>query len=280
MYQAEADTARSAGMDVRLMDFEALVSGNMERSLRTIQKSSSIAPAVYRGWMMTPDQYAAFYNGLSALGVCLINQPQEYKYCHYLPEWLPELSKLTPETSILRMKADEPLTREQVAQSLSPFGTDAVIVKDFVKSEKHHWSEACYIPDASDTDQALGVAQRFLQLRGNELQGGLVFRKFMAFRSIGTHPKSRMPLTEEFRVFVLNGKVMIIMNYWDEVEYAGVLPDFQMLIPTMADIPSRFFTVDVACLENGDWMIVELGDGQVAGLPDNSDLKQFYEALA
>jgi hypothetical protein len=48
----------------------------------------------------------------------------------------------------------------------------------------------------------------------------------------------------------------------------------------MADIPSRFFTVDVACLENGDWMIVELGDGQVAGLPDNSDLKQFYEALA
>jgi hypothetical protein len=177
------------------------------------------------------------------------------------------------------MKPGESLTSEQLAQSLLSFGASAVIVKDFVKSEKHHWADACYISAASDTEQALRIVQRFLALRGDDLQGGLVFRKFTSFRSIGTHPKSGMPLTEEFRAFVLDGKVLTCMNYWDEVEYPGVLPDFQALLPAVASTPSRFFTVDFARLENGEWMIVELGDGQVAGLPETADLKQFYEAL-
>jgi hypothetical protein len=280
LYQVGCEAARAAGMDVHLVDFEALIrDDNIEKALRAISKSSDSVAAVYRGWMMTPDQYLLFYNGLSALGVSLINQPEEYKHCHYLPEWLAELSNMTPETSVLPMKPGAQLTREQIAQSLSAFGADAAIVKDFVKSEKHHWSEACCIPDASNSDQALGVAQHFLQLRGDDLQGGLVFRKFKSFRSVGTHPKSLMPLTEEFRAFILDGKVMTVMNYWDEVEYPGVLPDFQTLLPAVARIPSRFFTVDFARLENGEWIIVELGDGQVSGLPDTADLKHFYDAL-
>ena len=281
MYQAEFDAARSAGMEVRLINFEALVNeGNVGKALQSILQSPDYEKtAVYRGWMMTPDQYLAFYNGLSELGIRLINQPEEYKYCHFLPDWLPKLSSITPESSVLQMKPGDALTHEQVARSLTSFGTNAVIVKDFVKSEKHHWSEACYIPNASDAEHALAVAQNFLRLRGDDLQGGLVFRRFEKFRSVGTHPKSGMPLTEEFRAFVLDGKIMMVMNYWDEVDYPGTLPDFQMLLPAVASISSRFFTVDFARRENGEWMIVELGDGQVSGLPDNADLKQFYGSL-
>jgi spermidine synthase len=29
-----------------------------------------------------------------------------------------------------------------------------------------------------------------------------------------------------------------------------------------------------------DWLIVELGDGQVAGLPENVETRNFYEALS
>jgi hypothetical protein len=29
--------------------------------------------------------------------------------------------------------------------------------------------------------------------------------------------------------------------------------------------------MDIAKKENGDWIILELGDGQVSGLPDNAD---------
>jgi hypothetical protein len=39
---------------------------------------------------------------------------------------------------------------ERVAQALRPFGDGAIIVKDYVKSQKHYWAEARFIPSASD----------------------------------------------------------------------------------------------------------------------------------
>jgi hypothetical protein len=37
--------------------------------------------------------------------------------------------------------------------------------------------------------------------------------------------------------------------------------------------------MDVAQRRSGDWLIVELGDAQVAGLPDHADVDEFYKAL-
>jgi hypothetical protein len=45
-------------------------------------------------------------------------------------------------------------------------------------------------------------------------------------------------------------------------------------------VQSRFFTMDVARRLDGAWMIIELGDGQVAGLPEQADAGAFYRALA
>jgi hypothetical protein len=44
-------------------------------------------------------------------------------------------------------------------------------------------------------------------------------------------------------------------------------------------VDSHFFTMDVAQQDNGSWLIVELGDGQVAGLPHNADIPEFYKSL-
>jgi hypothetical protein len=46
-----------------------------------------------------------------------------------------------------------------------------------------------------------------------------------------------------------------------------------------AAVRSRFFTMDVARRLDGDWMIVELGDAQVSGLPREGDAGPFYELL-
>lgn len=37
--------------------------------------------------------------------------------------------------------------------------------------------------------------------------------------------------------------------------------------------------MDVAKKENGNWIIMELGDGQVAGLPENASAKYYYNKL-
>lgn len=37
--------------------------------------------------------------------------------------------------------------------------------------------------------------------------------------------------------------------------------------------------MDIVQKKTGEWIIMELGDGQVAGLPDNANKKEFYSAL-
>lgn len=44
-------------------------------------------------------------------------------------------------------------------------------------------------------------------------------------------------------------------------------------------MPSRFFTIDLAQRADRAWLVMELGDGQVAGLPARAHPTAFYRAL-
>jgi hypothetical protein len=47
-----------------------------------------------------------------------------------------------------------------------------------------------------------------------------------------------------------------------------------------ARIPSKYFTMEIARLDDGNWTIVELGDGQVAGLPSPDLAPEFFTRMA
>ena len=108
---------------------------------------------------------------------------------------------------------------------------------------------------------------------------GLVFRKFEDLEFLTNHSKSKMPLTKEFRLFFLHGKLIQAFNYWDEGDYGNTKPDLDIFKEVGKRIKSNFFTMDIAKKKNGDWIIMELGDGQVSGLPDNADKTSFYKTL-
>jgi hypothetical protein len=121
----------------------------------------------------------------------------------------------------------------------------------------------------------------FKQIRGEEFQGGFVFRQFIELEPIGVHPKSQMPLTQEYRLFVLNKKLIAYSEYWTGENYVNKLqPNSQQFEPLFAKIKSHFFTIDIAKTKNGDWIIIELGDGQVAEYLGDEGLAQFYAALS
>ena len=44
-------------------------------------------------------------------------------------------------------------------------------------------------------------------------------------------------------------------------------------------LKSSFYTVDFAELENGEWIIIEVGDGQVSGLSPNQYVFKFYDEI-
>ena len=97
---------------------------------------------------MTPARSRRLYEALSARGVFLINDPGQYRHCHLLPECHAVIEGFTPKS--VWLTGD--LGIDRIMEALAPFGNAPVIVKDFVKSRKHEWAEACYIPSAADRE--------------------------------------------------------------------------------------------------------------------------------
>jgi hypothetical protein len=279
MYEHEAEAARQAGLDYALLNFEALVDEwNASAATRRIAAAASPEVGVYRGWMLRPAAYEQLYEALAALNIFLINAPPAYRHCHYLPESYAVIEGQTPPS--VWLKLEDGLSIEQIMDALQPFGDKPLILKDYVKSRKHEWAEACYIPSAADRAAVERVTTRFLELQGPELNEGLVFREFVPFEPLGTHAKSGMPLTKEYRIFFLDGRWLLTAPYWEAAAYGDLLPPDDLFQEVVQRVQSRFFTMDVARRLDGAWMIVELGDGQVAGLPEQADAGAFYRALA
>ena len=69
----------------------------------------------------------------------------------------------------------EDFSEESLKELLSKF-EGAVIVKDYVKSRKHEWYEACFIEDVKDTENALKVINNFIERQDDLLTGGIVLR--------------------------------------------------------------------------------------------------------
>ena len=277
-YQAESAAAERLGIAFTLVDHDALACDNDPvKAVRRVPQQADHGLGLYRGWMLTPDQYRLMYEALDAKGVRLLNDPAAYRHCHYLPESYPVIEPHTPRSVWIKTTGD--VSTDEIMELLRPFGSAPVVVKDFVKSRKHEWAEACFIPSASDRASVERVVRCFLELQGDDLSEGLVFREFVEFEPLGRHPKSGMPLTKEFRLFFLDGQLVFWTPYWEGADYHGSVPPVERFAAVAGGVRSRFFTMDVAQRRGGDWLIVELGDAQVVGLPEHADVGQFYKAL-
>lgn len=277
-YAAEVTAADDLGIPYELVYYEAFVNEqNAERAVRRVHMRDQPEFVLYRGWMLTATQYRQLYLALAMRGVRLVNDPRAYRTVQYLPDSYPFIAHCTPRTVWLRTGGE--ISDDALVHLLAPFGSGPIIVKDFVKSRKHEWEEACYIPSATDHAVVTRVVHRFLELQGDDLNVGLVFREYVPLAPLGAHPQSGMPLAKEFRVFVFEGVPTYVTEYWDTGDYGGVQPPVAIFDDVMRSVPSRFFTMDVAERREGGWLIIELGDGQVAGLPERADVRDLFRAL-
>lgn len=281
-YASEAAAASSIGIAYNLINFEALVDrDDPEKAVSKVppknREAESDEIALYRGWMLTPAKYGQLYSALESRGVRLVNTPEQYRHTHYLPESYRAIEPYTPHT--IWLSAEHDLSISTIMQALTVFGDAPIVVKDYVKSRKHEWAEAFFIPSASNRAEVKRVAGNFLTRQGADLQGGLVFREYVELASLGKHPKSNMPISQEYRVFYLNGEPLRWYPYWEEGIYNEDEPPLSAFFGAAANVQSRFFTMDLAKDKNGKWLIVELGDAQVAELPGRDNAHDFYRAL-
>ncbi|MFE9203458.1 ATP-grasp domain-containing protein [Micromonospora sp. NPDC007230] len=248
-FAAEADAARAAGVDVAVVDHDALA--RLDGTERAVARVTSGGEAVYRGWMLTSAQYAAFAEALALRGVVLRTGPQQYRRAHELPGWYPCLQAVTPASTWT--EGDD---RAAFDEACSGLGAGPAVLRDHTKSMKHHWNEAMFIPDVDDRAAAWAVADRFRQLREDDFAGGFVLRRFEHFTGA------------EVRTWWINGACRLIGPHPDTPnDYPPSDIDVTDLAPRVAALRLPFVTVDLALRADGVWRVVEVGDGQVSDRP-------------
>lgn len=273
LYQDEYNVCVGLGLKTFLISFRNTTLGQNP----LVSKSNFDTPitGIYRGWMLTAPQYLFLYNSLLQRNIQLVNSPDQYEFAHHLPNNYSLLEGHTPKTTF------KPLVGKyryrHFKEQVEAFNGGSIIIKDWVKSQKHYWNEACYIPNSKNWKSTQKVIKRFIELQGQDLIGGLVFREFVKLEHLGNHPESGMPLTTEFRFFIYKGSVIAKMNYWDEVSYQELNPPIDKFQSIIQKANSNFFTVDIAKKVDGEWIIVEIGDGGVSGLPESQDKDSFYK---
>lgn len=218
--------------------------------------------AVYRGWMMKPEQYKDFYNLLLGKNIRLVTEPEQYKLMHVFPNVYDSLKEDTAKMEIYPLHGQ--IDVERLKTSFERF-----MVKDYVKSVKGTDFPKYF--DRSITQEEFDKwMQVFYKYRGNLLTGGICIKEFFDLKYYGKR-------TNEYRVFYINHEIATVSRNSAQGIYTPLPP--QELIDKYKNLNSNYYTVDYAELEDGTWKILEAGDGQVSGLSENQNYEQYFRTL-
>ena len=254
----QAAAARRLGVPTALLDHDALLAGRPDEAVRRVPQG--LGPVWYRGWMIPADGYAVLADALAARGAQLLTDPGQYRRAHELPGWYPEFSTVTPVSGWLACPPSQAPEPDAVAGLAGRLPPGPGIVKDFVKSRKHEWDEACYLPDLADSPAVHAVVARFVRRQEDSLAGGIVLRAFEEFRrELG-----------EARVWWLDGEAVLTTAHPDTPGLRPA-PELDRVAPLVRRLGCRFITTDLAQRTDSVWRVVEVGDGQVSELPSDTD---------
>jgi hypothetical protein len=215
---------------------------------------------ILRSWMLKSDQYDKLWNILNNKGFSMINTPTQYLNCHHYPNVYDKIEKFTPQSIWFNDLSDNNCI------NMRKLIDGDVIIKDYVKSEKGFDDIFILEKDILNEDLIRRV-HKFKDSRGKLFNEGIVFKKKLNLKKYGDK-------TNEFRLFYLYHKLISICQN-SELGF-GSNPYISFLDPIVDKIDSNFFTVDLAELEDGNWTIIECGDGSVSGLSPNQNNLVFY----
>ncbi len=229
---------------------------------------------IHQGNLIIP-RYSAlpYYKELEEdalnLGGELINTYKQHKFVANLENWYEELQEFTPETWF---------DMTSVPHDAGPF-----VLKGETNSKKHLWNTHMF---AKDKVEAINV---MVNLQNDGLVGDqrIYIRKYIPLMKI-MDGFNGLPISNEFRFFVLDGKVISKGFYWSNVyddlpnipDVNSVPEEFINTVINKVKDKIRFFVLDVAQKEDGGWIVVELNDGSMSGLSMNEPDELYKNMLS
>jgi len=270
-FQKEWEAAEELGLRWHVFDFEALIAGNFQRAFRFLRPGAG-QTVLYRGWILKEAEYENLGRELQLRGYSLFTSTKAYANANYFPNYYEKIINLTP-PAVWVAGVDF----RQAWMKAKELGEPPYIIKDYVKSAKELWNEACYIPANASKSKFYDACRRLVKYRGDGFERGIVIRPYVPLRFLDDNPFGSQPIFEEYRLFFLNGSLFWTSAY-DRV--GGDHTDFSKFLSLGDSIDSPFFTADIARTADGDLILIELGDGCVSSLPPSVLRIQFYKKLA
>ncbi|WP_441246017.1 ATP-grasp domain-containing protein [Kitasatospora sp. McL0602] len=268
-YVWEAQQVRELGGEYALVDHDALTAGAVAEAVRRVPHGSG--PLWYRGWMVSASAYAALAVELGRRECALLTSPSAYADAHELPGWYSVFEGATPASAWIAGGAPDSGALAEAAARLG--GRGPAVVKDYVKSRKHEWFEACFVPELGDLAALGRVVSRFVELQGDGLAGGVVLRRYEDF------VRDAAGRALEARVWWVDGEPVLVGPHPDSPG-SDPEPDLSEVQPLVRALGCRFVTTDLARRADGPgWRVVEVGDGQVSDLPRGVDVSGLLSSL-
>lgn len=266
-YQNEYEAVIESGdFQIYLYDYEEFVRNGILRLNRTPAEKTC---TLLRGWMLKAEQYESFYNQLLERNIELITTPEQYCTMHLFPNVYPLIAEDTPRMLVYPETGDETaeakINLDEIKSEFPRF-----MVKDFVKSEKGTDFPKFFDSAALTEKEFFNWLRIFRQYRDKLFTGGICIKEFVDLKKYGDR-------TNEWRVFYLGDNVLSMCRNSGQLDFVSEVP--KSLVEKYRKLPSPFYTVDYAELEDGSWMILEAGDGQVSGLSDEQDASVFFRGI-
>ena len=235
-----------------------------ENALWHIPPPDAPTPTIWLGYIPDGGRYQAIYKAALAKNLALLNSPEAHRRAQEFDLAYPFIEDLTPRSLVLHAPAD-------CARAARAIGFP-MFVKGAVQSRKARGWSACVAQDQSELE-TLAAALWELDLRS---RGRVIARELVKLRHTRTH--GDFPLGREFRVFLLNGEVASCGYYWPGDDPDSTLSSSERVaVYALATEAARrlevpYLTVDIGQLEDGIWIVIEVGDAQFAGLSQNEPL--------
>jgi hypothetical protein len=259
-YAAEYEAVcKIQGFKVILFDYDTFAADGL---IKLFPKDYYSGAGIYRGWMLTPAQYATLYAHLVDKGIKLINAPEEYCACHLFPAVRDRLADSTPGS--LCFAAGENIDWNLVNGAFKRF-----IVKDYVKSVKETDFPCFFETPVAAAEMEAKIAE-FVAHRGSLFTGGIVLKEYVELKKYGGR-------TNEYRAFYLNHQLLSLCRNSNQADSCPAVPPY--FASRFSHLPSNYYTVDFAELADGSWTVIETGDGQVSGLSPGQWPFKYYDDM-
>lgn len=192
------------------------------------------------------------------IGAQTINTLANHNYIADLKNWVIDLKELTPDT----------WDRLEHLPEEGPF-----ILKGATNSKKGYWRTHMFAKNKSEAN----LVHSRLCADGLIGDQTIYVRKFIKLHTY-TEDLAGCPISKEFRFFIYNQRVLSSGFYWSNfVEEINPPPSpeevpsefIQIVLKRIGD-KAKFYAVDVAQSETGEWLVIEINDGMMSGLSCNN----------